>query len=99
MRWTALAVALALAAWGLAVLVGGGLPDPKPLRDPAWVQQRFKLAQWTPLDQVGPLAVRAILLSEDDTFFHNHGVRMDQLGPAAWEDLLALRYKRGASSL
>jgi len=95
-------------AWlgGLALLAAAafagvthGLPDPRPLRDPAWVQQRFQLPQWTPLEQVGPQAVRAILLSEDDTFYHNHGVRMDQLGPAAWEDLLALRYKRGASSL
>jgi monofunctional biosynthetic peptidoglycan transglycosylase len=99
MRWIAGLSVLALLAAGLSVLVGSGLPDPRPLRDPAWVQQRFKLGEWVPLEQVNPLAVRAILLSEDDTFFHNHGLRMDQLGPAAWEDLLAMRYKRGASSL
>jgi len=101
-RWRAVLAALAallVLAAGVAALAVHGLPDPRPLRDPAWVQQRFKLSEWTPLEQVDPLAVRAVLLSEDDTFFRNHGVRMDQLGPAAWEDLLALRYKRGASGL
>ena len=76
-----------------------GLPDPKPLRDPAWVRQRFGLKEWTPLEAVAPVAVRAVLISEDDTFFHHHGVRVDELGAAAWEDLMSLRYKRGASSL
>jgi monofunctional biosynthetic peptidoglycan transglycosylase len=94
--WLAGPILLAAAVLALATR---GLPDPRPLRDPAWVQQRFQLQGWTPLEQADPLAVRAILLSEDDTFYHNHGLRMDQLGPAAWEDLLALRYKRGASSL
>lgn len=89
-----------LASVGLALgLLDLSLPDPRPLRDPAWVRARFSLAEWTPLDAVSPLAVRAVLLSEDDTFFRNDGLRVDELGSAAWDDLLSLRYKRGASSL
>lgn len=84
-----------LGGWGLMAT----LPDPRPLRDPAWVRRRFGLAEWTPLDQVAPVAVRAVLISEDDTFYHNDGVRLDEMGAAAWDDLRSLRYERGASGV
>jgi len=98
-RWP-LAVLLAAAAlagagaWSLR-----GLPDPRPLQDPAWVRQRFQLSGWTPLAAVAPLAVQCVLLSEDDSFFEHHGLRLDEWGSAAWDDLTSLRYKRGASSI
>lgn len=93
------------AFWALPVLAAlalvelRSLPDPRPLRDPAWVGKHFGLTQWTPLAQCSPDAVQAILLSEDDTFYRNHGLRLDEVGSAAREDLLHLRYQRGASSL
>jgi membrane peptidoglycan carboxypeptidase len=99
-RWL---LGMALLSFALAGIwmqqVASSLPDPRPLRDPAWVQQRFALQHWTTLDQVPSPALRCILISEDDTFFHNHGLRMDEVGSAAWDDLLAGRYKRGASSI
>jgi membrane peptidoglycan carboxypeptidase len=89
---------LAVLAFALHRLLAG-LPDTASLQDPAWVRQRFALGQWTALQDCSPLAVRAILLSEDDTFFRNGGLRLDEVGSAAWEDLLKARYERGASSL
>lgn len=83
-----------LGAWGLR-----DLPDPAPLKDPAWVQQRFGLPQWTPLSAVPPLVQRCILLSEDDSFYGHAGLRLDEWGAALRDDLLSLRYKRGASSI
>lgn len=97
-HWAALGL-LALGPLLAGLWLLRGLPDPRPLRDPAWVRQRFNLGAWTPLDAVAPVAVRAVLISEDDTFYRHHGVRVDELGAAAWDDLLSLRYKRGASSL
>ena len=102
-RW----IAWILAGAAALVLVGGAalawlsqdLPDPRPLRDPAWVAKRFDLSEWTPLATVAPGALRAILLSEDDTYFQHHGLRLDELGSAFWDDLSTLRYKRGASSI
>lgn len=101
-RRALIALAAVSLALGLSVELWRGLlalPDPTPLRDPAWVSQRFKLSEWTHLDQVQPLALRCILLSEDDTFYEHDGLRLDELRSAAWDDLLSLRYKRGASSI
>lgn len=95
--WAALVLVALGGAW--VWRLGRDLPDAKPLRDPAWVRQRFDLRDWTPMKSVAPLALRAILISEDDTFFHNNGLRLDEIGSAAWDDLLAGRYKRGASSI
>jgi membrane peptidoglycan carboxypeptidase len=91
------AASLALAALVLWEL--HSLPNPRALRDQAWVERRFGLTQWTPLAACSRPAVRAILLSEDDSFYRNHGLRLDQVASAAWEDLLHLSYRRGASSL
>jgi membrane peptidoglycan carboxypeptidase len=99
-RWLLGMALLGVALMGLWMQqIASHLPDPRPLRDPAWVQQHFSLGTWTQLDQVPRPALRCILISEDDTFFQNHGVRMDEMGAAAWDDLLAGRYKRGASSI
>jgi monofunctional biosynthetic peptidoglycan transglycosylase len=93
------------ALWALPLLAAlalvelRSLPDTRPLRDPAWVGKHFGLTQWTPLAQCSPGAVRAILLSEDDTFYRNHGLRLDEVGSAAWDDLVHLSFQRGASSL
>jgi monofunctional biosynthetic peptidoglycan transglycosylase len=97
--------------WPLALLLGAAalaglgawelrdLPDPAPLKDPAWVRQRFGLQQWTPLSAVPPLVLRCVLLSEDDSFFDHAGLRLDEWSAALRDDLLSLRYKRGASSI
>ncbi len=101
--WLLPASGAALLGLALAVIMVvrafADLPDARPLRDPAWVSQRFGLKEWTPLEACSPEAVRAILLSEDDTFYQNNGLRPDEIGSAAWDDLLSLRYERGASSL
>ena len=98
-RWLGAFLLLSGLAFALTGALWRGLPDPRPLRDPAWVMRRFGLTAWTPLAQVSPLALRAVLLSEDDSFFEHDGLRMDEWPSAAWDDLLNLRYKRGASSI
>ena len=97
-------VLAALVVLGLAIYAGVAwlsrdLPDPRPLRDSAWVKQRFQLTEWTPLEAVAPVALRAILLSEDDTYYQHHGLRLDELCSAFLDDLSELRFKRGASSI
>jgi monofunctional biosynthetic peptidoglycan transglycosylase len=98
-RWLAVAVALSGAAFASLGLLWRGLPDPRPLADPAWVQQRFGLSQWAPLDALPGPAVRAILISEDDIFFDHDGLRLDELPAALGSSLRSLRYRRGASSI
>jgi len=98
--WALAALALmGLAAYAGVVWLSRDLPNPRPLRDSAWVQQRFQLTEWTPLEAVAPVALRAILLSEDDTYYQHQGLRLDELGSAIWDDLSELRFKRGASSI
>lgn len=98
--WGLGALALALAALaGVAAGALRDLPDPRPLKDPAWVMQRFKLQAWTPQGELPPVVLRCILLSEDDLYYQHAGLRLDELGSAAWDNLSSLRYKRGASSI
>jgi len=92
-----LAAVLALAV--LIFCVSHFLPDPRRLRDSAWVGRHFGLARWTPLGECSRPAVQAILLSEDDSFYRNHGLRLDEVGSAAWDDVRHMGYRRGASSL
>jgi len=100
-------VILSLAALSLLALLGRAwwrhqeaqLPDLGQLEDDAWVIQRLGLKSWAPLESVAPIAVAAVLASEDDRFFEHQGVDTKEAWQALRSDLKALRYKRGASTL
>jgi penicillin-binding protein 1C len=53
---------------------------------------------WTPLDEVSPAIVRAVIASEDRRFFEHHGVDLRSLA-AATLDALRGRHARGASTI
>jgi penicillin-binding protein 1C len=59
-------------------------------------------AQWCrplPADQISPHLIDAIVAVEDQRFYQHGGVDWQSAGSAVWQDLLALRYRRGASTL
>jgi penicillin-binding protein 1C len=53
---------------------------------------------WTPLDQVSPAIVRAVIASEDRRFFEHHGVDLRALAAAAL-DAVRGGHARGASTI
>lgn len=58
-------------------------------------QWRFRLTE----DQISPHLLNAIIAVEDSRFDVHHGIDWESAAGAAWEDLLHLRFRRGASTL
>jgi penicillin-binding protein 1C len=52
-----------------------------------------------PGDQMNPHLIDAIVAVEDQRFYQHGGVDWQSAASAAWQDLIALRYRRGASTL
>jgi membrane peptidoglycan carboxypeptidase len=75
------------------------LPSLGRFEDNAWVMKQVGLKQWTPLEGIAPLAMAAVVASEDDRFFSHKGMDMIELRSAMATDLQHGRYKRGASTL
>ncbi|HVM32482.1 MAG TPA: biosynthetic peptidoglycan transglycosylase [bacterium] len=69
------------------------------LQSDDYLQKKLNLPQWVRLDGVAPLAVSAILTSEDDAFYQNRGYELSSMWDAFKEDLRSLRFKRGASTI
>jgi penicillin-binding protein 1C len=55
--------------------------------------------QPVPGDQMNPHLIDAIVAVEDQRFYQHGGVDWQSAASAAWQDLTALRYRRGASTL
>lgn len=75
------------------------LPSLPELNSNHYVMERLHLRDWVPLDHVSPLAVEAVVVSEDDGFFKNQGIEWESLRNALQEDWEAGRLKRGGSTL
>ena len=56
-------------------------------------------SQWVRLDQVSPIAIQAIITSEDGTFFSHQGYDPHELKEAIKEDLTEGKFSRGASTI
>lgn len=54
---------------------------------------------WTPIEQVSPFMIQAIVSSEDGRFFTHHGFAESQIGPALARNLQARAFKFGASTV
>ncbi|MBC7188538.1 MAG: monofunctional biosynthetic peptidoglycan transglycosylase [Calditrichaeota bacterium] len=70
------------------------------------VQGRFILSVtagvsrlWRPLAQISPWLVKAVITSEDDTFFQHEGIRPEMIKEALAKDWKARRWARGASTI
>jgi penicillin-binding protein 1C len=50
-------------------------------------------------EQISPHLLKAIVAVEDGRFYNHHGVDWKAAGAAAWQDLTALRAKRGGSTI
>jgi penicillin-binding protein 1C len=53
----------------------------------------------TPLAQISPWLIKAVVAAEDRRFYYHHGIDVAALGHAALENLAARRVRRGASTL
>jgi monofunctional biosynthetic peptidoglycan transglycosylase len=75
------------------------IPDLPRLKSNDYLQKKLNLPVWVSLDQISPLAVSAIVTSEDDDFYANRGFELDSIWDAFKTDLRTLQFKRGASTI
>ncbi|MCR4439625.1 MAG: monofunctional biosynthetic peptidoglycan transglycosylase [bacterium] len=54
---------------------------------------------WRPLAQISPWLVKAVITSEDDTFFQHEGIRTEMIKEALAKDWKSRRWARGASTI
>ncbi len=54
---------------------------------------------WRPLSSMSPWLIKAVITSEDDTFFQHEGIRPEMIKEALAKDLKARRWARGASTI
>jgi hypothetical protein len=54
---------------------------------------------WTPIEEVSPFMIQAIISSEDGRFFTHYGFAESQIGPALARNLEARAFKFGASTV
>lgn len=59
----------------------------------------FPPSSWTPFEQISPIAVSAIIISEDGNFFSHNGYDAFELKEAIKEDLTEGHFARGASTI
>jgi len=71
--------------------------DGRPLQS-LRIDREVRRYAWTPLAEISPALLRAVVLSEDRRFFEHGGVDWQAAGGAAWGNLRGERM-RGASTL
>ena len=74
-------------------------PDIPKLKSTDYVAEKLHLPGWMPLAEISPLAVAAIVTSEDDDFYNNRGFELESMWEAFKADLRSLKFKRGASTI
>jgi monofunctional biosynthetic peptidoglycan transglycosylase len=75
------------------------VPEIPKLESDGYLEKKLNLPLWVSLRRVAPLAVTAIVTSEDDDFYANRGFELDSMWDALKTDIKSLRFKRGASTL
>ncbi len=71
--------------------------DSRPLHT-LRLDKNVRRLEWTPLSQISPALVRAVIVSEDKRFMEHDGVDWQAAGKAAWSNFWGGR-TRGASTL
>ncbi len=61
--------------------------------------EKYKPYGWTALKEVSPLALAAIIISEDSAFYQHNGIDTDQIKKAIEINLEKKRFVRGASTI
>ncbi|SNR87402.1 monofunctional biosynthetic peptidoglycan transglycosylase [Humidesulfovibrio mexicanus] len=71
-------------------------------REAQWAEkgEKKKITQrWVPLSRVSPLLVKAVLIGEDDKFYHHEGFDYEALEQAFEKNLKEGRFAAGASTI
>jgi len=55
--------------------------------------------QWVTLAEISPIAMRAIIISEDSAFYSHHGYDLDQIWESFKENIRKKRFARGGSTI
>jgi penicillin-binding protein 1C len=71
--------------------------DGRPLQT-VRINRQVRRLPWTPLSEISPTLVRAVVVSEDKRFFEHDGVDWRAIGSSAWSNFWGGR-TRGASTL
>lgn len=71
-------------------------------REREWQRQgkKIKIRQvWMPLSQISPFLIKAVLIGEDDKFWHHEGFDFEAIEKAAEKDIKEKKFKFGASTI
>ena len=100
-----LSILFTLAFAALAALLAGGayaylrLPALKALPRQVRAQLRAHHSRWVPLSDVAPSLIRALLATEDTTFWTNPGVSFEGIARSVLVDIASGRFVEGGSTL
>jgi monofunctional biosynthetic peptidoglycan transglycosylase len=90
------------------------LPDVRPLKNPHYNRTLLvrdgngkqipfivglKNPQWTPLSVIPPDLQFAVVVAEDDTFYHHNGFNVSAIRDALWENIKRRKPVRGGSTI
>ncbi|OPY08727.1 MAG: Penicillin-binding protein 2D [Syntrophus sp. PtaB.Bin001] len=71
-------------------------------REDEWLKEgkNIKINQkWVKLSRINPLVIKAVIISEDDKFWHHEGFDYDALQKAIEEDIKKRKFKVGGSTI
>jgi membrane peptidoglycan carboxypeptidase len=104
MKWrgklavVAASVAVLTACW--LVSESRSLPATEEIRDKLFTQRApWGQGTWVPLWAISSKLQSAVVLWEDPAFYHHSGLDYPEIVRAAWIDLGAASYRRGASTI
>lgn len=104
--WRKLLQAGLLIVLVVAVLLGGSLawgwfstPSVDNLSALVHAQDQAHQAPYTPLARVSPLIQKALIVTEDESFYSNFGIDPVGLLRSAWDDLRAGQFAEGGSTI
>jgi penicillin-binding protein 1A len=101
----ALSILFTLAFAAVAALLAGGayayvrLPALKALPQMVRAQLKAHHSRWVPLQDVAPGFIRALLATEDTTFWTNPGVSFEGIARSVLVDIASGRFVEGGSTL
>lgn len=104
MRWWAKSAAVVASVTVLATswlaYAAWDLPSTDEIRARLFLGQTPKgQGTWVPLWAISPKLQSAVVLWEDPAFYHHSGLDYPEIARAAWIDLRAGSYRRGASTI
>lgn len=110
-----IAALILIAMWGALVwMIARSLPDVRPLKNSQYTMTLMvcdatgkKVSfvvgpsnpYWTPFSRIPSVLQRAIIVAEDDTFYHHTGFNFAAMRDALWENIKRRKPIRGGSTI